>query len=287
MISLNGCKIEEIRYSLAYDYERLCEYLDYIASKYSDVSVSSIGATAEGRMIPVVRLGSGERGNVYVGGMEACDVLTPAVLLRFICDYVDFYTIGRRMYGINMQYLWKNRTIHIIPMLNPDGYMIKRNGADGCIMCERLKRLNLNDGYSEDDYSYWKYNACGKNVTHSFVGNVGTIESEVLKNYIEYYSDTLDSVLDIGADCGILYSSGKNTPVRAKTVARLLSRMSGYQISVDSSGNRISDYVITQLDKNAYHIGCLDDGESLPTNGEGYIKAYAALREALFSCPLL
>ena len=64
--------------------------------------------------------------------------------------------------------------------------------------------------------------------------------------------------------------------------------MSGYQLAQSSEAcGRLTDYVIEKLGKNAYHIGCLDEGESLPDSGEDYIKAYAALREALFSCPLL
>lgn len=148
----------------------------------------------------------------------------------------------------------------------------------------------MRDGQEPNDFSEWRYNACGKDIALSFddAKSVNVPEADALKNYINYYADTLDAVLDIGADCGIVYSSGKNIPSRAKTVARLFSRMSGYQPARSSEAcGRLTDYVIEKLGKNAYHIGCLDEGESLPESGEDYIKAYAALREALFSCPLL
>ena len=140
-------KTTEIRYALANDSERLYEFLDVLTMKHDFVSVTSIGKT-------------GERGNVYVGGMRAVDLISPSVLLRFICDYAEFYSAGKRMYGINMQYLWEHRTIHVIPMLNPDGYTIRRKGADKCIMCDRLKNLNVRDGHEPNDFSEWKYNAC-------------------------------------------------------------------------------------------------------------------------------
>lgn len=283
-------KTTEIRYALANDAERLYEFLDTLTMKHDFVSVTSIGKTAEGKMIPVVTLGTGEKGNVYVGGMRAVDLISPSVLLRFICDYAEFYLSGKRMYGINMQYLWEHRTIHVIPMLNPDGYTIRRKGVDKCIMCDRLKNLNVRDGHAPNDFSEWRYNACGKDIALSFDdAKSGSVpEADALENYINYYADTLDAVLDIGADCGIVYSSGRNIPLRAKTVARLFSRMSGYQLDQSSEAcGRLTDYVIEKLGKNAYHIGCLDEGECLPESGEDYIKAYAALREALFSCPLL
>lgn len=59
-------KTTEIRYALANDAERLYEFLDTLTMKHDFVSVTSIGKTAEGRIIPVVTLGTGERGNVYV-----------------------------------------------------------------------------------------------------------------------------------------------------------------------------------------------------------------------------
>ena len=73
-------KTTEIRYALANDSERLYEFLDTLTMKHDFVSVTSIGKTAEGRMIPVVTLGTGEKGNIYVGGMRAVDLISPSVL---------------------------------------------------------------------------------------------------------------------------------------------------------------------------------------------------------------
>lgn len=287
MILVDGTKAAQVRYELANDYERLCEYLELAALKYDSIRIASIGVSAEGRMIPVVKLGEGEVCNIYVGGMRANDAITPPVLLRFICDYAEYYTSGKRIYGINMQNLWKNRSLYVIPMLNPDGYIIRKNGVNGCIMSERLKRINISSGNGESDFSHWSFNACGRDIALSF-GDENIPETDALKNYINYYADELDAVLDIGADVGIKYSVGKNVPARAKTVARLFSRMSGYNLeSKNDEKGTLVEYVISSLGKNAYHIGCLDEGETAPISGSDYIKAYAALREALFSCPLL
>lgn len=293
MISISEKSAAEnikIRHSAASDYGVLVKYLDCAALRHDFIAVSSIGKSAEGRAIPVVTLGKDmERGgSVYIGGMWGCDVVSPAVLLRFICDYADFLELGRRVYGMSMQYLWENRTIRVIPMLNPDGYKIRREGADNSVICDRLKKLNADSGNSPDDFRKWRYNALGRDLTVSF-GEENVPETDALKNYLEYYADTLDMTLDIGMDSGIVYSSGRVVPKRAKTVARLISRMSGYQINegCPDADSRLSDYVIKKLGGSAYHCGCLDEGEDMPCDGEDYIKVYAALREALFSCPLL
>lgn len=274
----------KIKHSSASDYDTLRNYLEYLSLTHSSIVLSNIGKTAEGRAIPVVTLGKKEKsgGAVYVGGMWGCDLVSPAVLLRFICDYADFLESGRRIYGMSMPYLWENRTIHVIPMLNPDGYVIRREGCGKSIICDRLKKLG------DNDFSRWKFNALGRDLTVSFADE-GIPEIDALINYLNLVADSLDMVIDIGMDTGIVYSSGKIVPIRAKTVARLISRMSGYSLNDSKDGDKktLVDYVIKTLKKNAYHCGCLDEGEDLPMDGEDYIKVYAALREALFSCPLL
>ncbi|MGN1409003.1 MAG: M14 family zinc carboxypeptidase [Eubacteriales bacterium] len=280
----------KIRHSAASDYGALMKYLDYMAVKHDVLSLSSIGKSTEGRQIPVVTLGKDKErgGDVYVGGMWGCDLVSPAVLLRFVCDYVDFLDAGRRVYGMSMQYLWEKRTIRVIPMLNPDGYIIRREGAEKSIICDRLKKLNADGGNSPDDFSKWKYNALGRDLTVSF-NEENVPETDALKNYLGYYAESLDMTFDFGIDSGIVYSSGKIVPKRAKTVARLISRMSGYQIKESHSDTDgcLTDYVIKKLGRSAYHCGCLDEGEDAPSSGDDYIRIYAALREALFSCPLL
>ena len=254
-----------ISYPRGREYGYLTEYLEYLAMSEKNLSLVSLGVSGSSRAIHAVILGENtdKISAVYVGGMGDGDIFSPSVLLRFICDYCEYLREGKRVYGISMQYLAKNRTVCVVPMLNPDAYA-EKNGVSFARSFP-LKMKNTPDTPRE----------CSS-----------------LLDYLTYCSDTLEFVLDIGADCGITYSSGDITPRRAKTVARLISRMSGYELrerteNVDEERGTLADAVIKRLGKSAYHCGYLEESSAPSRDPEDYINIYASLREALFSCPVL
>ncbi len=286
----------KIRPQLASDYNRLKSYLEYLDVKSSCVFLSYIGTTVEGRGIPMVTLGRNRNqcGNVYVGGVDPRDMVSPCVLLRYISDYRDFLETGRRIYGMSIPCLWEKRTTRVIPMLNPDGYSIRRHGP----LTENEDILALlqksNDSGSPDDWSHWRCNGAGVDLNTAFLSPDcrKVPECAALGNLLELDSDSLELVLELNMTEGIRYSAGKTALPRAKTVARLLSRMSGYRLVTPDDGggeeSGLCEYVITRLKKSAYSCGCRDKGAvTLPPDGEDYVKVYAAMREALFSCPML
>ncbi len=290
----------KIRCQLANDYDRLKLYLEYLDVKSKYVTLSYIGTTSEGRAIPMVTLGKNQSqcGNVYVGGVDPRDMITPCVLLRYISDYRDFLETGRRIYGMSVPCLWEKRTTRVIPMLNPDGYSIRRNGptAKNDAILARLHKLNEADSGSPDDYSGWHYNGAGIDLNSAFDSpqSDSVPECAALENLLNLDRDSLELVLELNMTEGIRCSAGKTTPPRAKTVARLLSRMSGYRLvspgedCINEEKSGICAYVINRLKKSAYSCGCRDEGaDELPHDGEDYVKTYAAMREALFSCPML
>lgn len=254
-----------INYARGREYGHLTEYLEYLAMSEKNLSLVSLGKSASSRLIHAAVLGENpdKISAVYVGGMGDGDIFSPSVFLRFICDYCEYLREGKRAYGISMQYLAKNRTVCVIPMLNPDAYA-EKNGVSVANSFP-LKMKNAPDTPRE---------------------------CSLLLDYLTYCSDTLEFVLDTGADCGITYSSDGITPRRAKTVARLISRMSGYELRehTDSSNREcgtLSDAVIKRFGKSAYHCGYLEESTALSHDPDDYISIYASLREALFSCPVL
>lgn len=284
-----------INYSRVTEYDIFLKYIDALSLRYSSFQVSSLGRTTLGRGIPVITLG-GKResaGVIYVGGMDPTDILTPPALLRFAGDYGEFLKTEKRMYGVSMPYLYEKRTVHIIPMLNPDGYFIKRNGVEGTVQEDMLKRMN-----GGDDFSSWRFNGRGGCLSEHFVCHNGgdntasertEPEIEALRAYIEMGREGVFGEIGLMVSLcvnksGILYSSAP----RAKNISRLLSRMTG--CSRGPMGERegsFSGWFTDAAGKPSVNIGCLAEGEEAPSDGDDYIKIYAALREALFSSPLL
>ena len=81
---------------------------------------------------------------------------------------------------------------------------------------------------------------------------------------------------------GIKYRSRRNMAPRAKTIGRLLERMTGEEIDEgELLQGGFSEWFISQINRPAFDIGCLGAG------ADDFVKLYASLREMLFSSPLL
>ncbi len=289
----------KINYKRASEYSMLVDYINALSLRYRYVELGSIGSSIMGRSIPVITLGQKKNspGVLYVGGFNAADILSPAVLLRFIGDYADFLESGKRMYSVSMPYLYENRAIHVIPMLNPDGYVLRREGAAAFPNEERLIDKN-----GSTDFSDWKYNARGVDLERSFfsdsdsLGSSGVAsepEVDALCRYVKMASVGVLGKINLAlslspSECGIKYKSERCTAPRSKTIGRLLERMSGCRIDEQCAEEKgFISWFLREIGKPAFNFGCFSDGEVFPEDSEEYVKVYAALREFLFSSPLL
>lgn len=294
-----------IPFERAADLTVFYDALDRIEMKYPSVRVSVLGETVMGRSIPIISLGEHResRSVLYVGGMSGTDMFTPAVLLRFIKDYAEFLGAGKRLYSVSMPYLYSSRTIYVVPMLNPDGYAIRKVGVSDIPIADRLTKIN--DEVNGGNFSEWKYNARGVDLRQNFIHCSEDLpemcglcaesepETEALCRYIRMAENGVIGEMELAVElhCGgssIRCTSGEVTAPRSRTIARLLSRMTGCTVDrSDTAECGLTDHFLRNVGKPAFACGCLDEGrEEMPLADE-YLRIYAAFREALFSAPLL
>jgi len=302
-------RTSKIRYHRACDYRTLTEILGELAVRHPSLEVSGLGTSVLDRPIPVVTIGHDphSRSILYLGGIHPTDVMTPAVLLRFVSDYADALENGGRLYNVSLPYLYESRTIRVIPMLNPDGYEIRRYGAAEEVVRDRLLKQN-----GSGDFRTWRGNARGVDLWRNFTecpekitddeeicpqGTAGLSpgsepEISALCNFLRIMDETA-AVLSLHMDGNRLrYFTGDHYPARSRTIARLLARMTGCspeplpQVPADSGGS-LTDWFIRECGRPAFEFGCLTDETIVPDNPEDYRTIYAAFREALFSAPLM
>lgn len=302
-------RTSKIRYHRACDYRTLTEILGELAVRHPSLEVSGLGTSVLDRPIPVVTIGRDphSRSILYLGGIHPTDVMTPAVLLRFVSDYADALENGGRLYNVSLPYLYESRTIRVIPMLNPDGYEIRRYGAAEEVVRDRLLKQN-----GSGDFRTWRGNARGVDLWRNFTecpekitddeeicpqGTAGLSpgsepEISALCNFLRIMDETA-AVLSLHMDGNRLrYFTGDHYPARSRTLARLLARMTGCspeplpQVPADSGGS-LTDWFIRECGRPAFEFGCLTDETIVPDNPEDYRTIYAAFREALFSAPLM
>lgn len=100
----------------------LCERVILkLTQDYPAVTSRVITSTVFGRPVQAVKLGQGERQVLYTAAHHANEWITATVLLKFIEALAQAAAQGGRLFGVEAQTILKAATIHLVPMVNPDG----------------------------------------------------------------------------------------------------------------------------------------------------------------------
>ena len=258
------------------------------------------------REIPALVLGGGRRQLLYVGAHHGMEWLTAAWLLRFAGEFCEYYKSGRTVYRVPLPTFWERYTLHIIPMLNPDGVEYQIHG---------VKRENplyarvigMNGGKS--DFSHWQANARGVDLNHNY--DAGFAEYKAMEAELgipdgaptRYSGQEPESEPEVRALCSyirfldgvrlvaafhtqgevIYYRSGGKSLPGGYEAALKVAKLTGYRLA-DASGpaayGGLTDWCLTQCGIPALTLECGRGENPLPT--DCYFPVYTQLREALF-----
>lgn len=112
-----------------------------------------IGQSVQGREIPVLTLGQGRRQILYLCSTHATESIAGNVILAFAKELLTQDSVGAL----------RRNTLHILPLLNPDGVEIAQGRIDEA---DRARLVFFNDG--SDDFTHWQANARGVDLNHNF-----------------------------------------------------------------------------------------------------------------------
>ena len=292
------------------DYGLMMRYIDVMCDRYRFMSMNYIGESIFGRGIPMLTLGNGSKQVMYVGGLSGIDTLSTMMLLRFTNEYCEIKKRGGRIYNYSVEYLFATRRICIVPMLDVDGIEININGvSEENILKDRL--LNMN---GSEDFSLWSANGRGVALNRNF--NCGFAEYKSAVNTAGmctgapdgYCGECPESEPETGALCSnirysgelrlalslgrggekILYKTKVGTPVRGKSLAEAMARMSGYKLQDESdladTYGSFFGWCTEELSIPAFDVRCGNLNAKYP---ESYFELYARVREILFTLPAL
>lgn len=269
------------------------------------LQILTLGKSILGQELPVLSLGTGKRAVLYVGGIRGTEGETTRLLLDFAADYLHQLARNATVFEYSMRYMFEERRIYLLPMLNPDGisYATSGVGKENPIY-ERLLRMN---GHA--DFSAWQANARGVDLGHNF--DVGFYQSKQLEQEqgitdgapFGYSGEYPESEPETAALCRFLrmqreeivgvmafhLGAGEifcdcDDRLTAKTVSagRVLSRFTGYRMarpeSLSSIGS-LSDWCISALARPAFTVKC---DSTIPSR-----LLYERLRRVLFSYPYI
>ncbi len=280
-------------------YEEYRENLQALREEFPFLTETVFGYSYIGREIPALQLGEGAHRLLYVGGVTGIP-FTTALLMRFARDYADAVQNRRRIAGIDISYLYNTRTITLVPLLNPDGAVLRSCGDDGMNpLIDRLRTM------ADDSFTGWETNGRGVDLRCNYdsqfdvcmaqargVGGAGFPgmhpESEPECAAVCHYLRAAP-VLDLGllfldgkpgARGHIAWNNGGSADYRTRTIAQILSGHSGYALDDTLIPGSLKDWYRSRNAGPLFEITCVRECEA-PSNAFIALR-YGQLQKMLF-----
>ncbi len=293
------------------DHAAVISNVEALCQRYPFIGYNYLGNSILGRGIPLLSIGTGQRSFLYVASHHGMEWITSLILLRFVWELCDAYTNDRSPHGVNVGLLLDQSTLHVVPMLNPDGVEYQLHGVtEENPLYERVLRMN---GGSHD-FARWQSNARGVDLNHNydagfeeykhietqsgiadgaptrFSGPYPMSEPEVaaLCGFIRFQED-LRGVLTLHTQGREIYFEGRgNPPKSAYRAAKKLSALCGYKLAHTegtASYGGLTDWCVEKLGLPAFTLECGKGENPLPVSLLSTL--YCEVRAALFRFPLL
>lgn len=141
--------------NIPFTYSLLTLCLEGLAARYPFLTVRNIGETFYGRKLPQVAVGLGPRRILYNAAHHANEWITVPLLMKFLETYARAISENGRIYGFSAQALYQRTTLHLVPMVNPDGVDLVTGGlregdpgwAEARALAENYPDIPFPDGW--------------------------------------------------------------------------------------------------------------------------------------------
>ncbi|OLO42618.1 peptidase M14 [Alkalihalophilus pseudofirmus] len=155
-------------------FQCLCEYgpvdleadIQFMYQNYRQiVSIEQIGQSVLSHPIVSFQIGTGKKKIFYSGGWHANEWLTSKFLITFIKELLLHMKKKQRWHGYDLEKLFQQVTLYIVPLVNPDGVELVQQG----IYPEHpmyKEVLTINKGCRE--FNHWSSNIRGVDLNHQW-----------------------------------------------------------------------------------------------------------------------
>ena len=92
-----------------------------LAAAYPFCRTEQIATTAFGRPLRSLIMGNGDRRVIFTAAHHGNEWITSLLLLRFAEELADAIQKGGRIFGVPAETIARYSTVHIVPMVDPDG----------------------------------------------------------------------------------------------------------------------------------------------------------------------
>jgi len=264
-----------------------------LAAQFPCLDVTMIGCSRLGRPIYALSLGCGPVSYIYNAAHHANEWITAVILTRFAEDMANHLQLVWDSHHMQQHPWYEKITLHMIPMVNPDGVEIVTTGgppgwkANAC-------GVDLNSNYPAG-WELAKAHKFARGYTspgpRDYVGPhpLSEPESMAMATFTKFMDPALTISLHTQGE--EIYWQYKNyMPPGAAELATRLSQASGYMLEDvpnESSHAGYRDWFIEHFNRPGYTIECGLGESPLPVSdfNEIYKKVYPILMEALVKFP--
>ena len=140
----------------------LCEEtIRQLLDAYPSLRSQVLTTTAFGRPVQTLEIGDGEREVLFSASHHANEWITTPILLKFVEDLARAIQEDGSLYGVPARTIARNVTIHLVPMLDPDGVDLV-TGAIQPGSTEYEAARNITDSFPAIPFpDGWKANLLG------------------------------------------------------------------------------------------------------------------------------
>lgn len=97
------------------------EMIMQLVRTFPQLRTEVLTTSAFGRQIRTLTMGTGDRQVLFTAAHHANEWITALILLKFAEDLAQAAAVNGRIYGIEARTILKAATIHLIPLVDPDG----------------------------------------------------------------------------------------------------------------------------------------------------------------------
>ena len=140
----------------------LCEEtVRKLVDAYPFLRTELLTTTAFGRPVQTVVIGQGDRKVIYSASHHANEWITTPVLMKFLEDLAEAVQNNGKLFGVEAQNIVNAATIHIVPMVDPDGVDLVTGAIEpGTLEYETANRIA--DNFPSIPFpNGWKANLLG------------------------------------------------------------------------------------------------------------------------------
>ena len=251
-----------------------------LMARYPFLEAEIVGQSVLGKPLSLVRFGRGKNEVFFNAAHHANEWITSPLLLRFLERLCEAYAAGQSVGGVRARELWERSTLHLLPLVNPDGVDLVTGelGPGDAAYAQALAMNGSQAGFPDN----WKANIRGVDLNlqypagwedarrikfsqgytkpgpRDYVGSAPLTEPESRAVYEYSLRNPFDLTLSYHTQGQVIYWKYDGfDPPHAKAIGKRLAALSGYALELtpeESAYAGYKDWFIQQFDKPGYTV---------------------------------